>query len=464
MLSENHIKVVICWHMHQPEYRDLISGEYQLPWTYLHAIKDYVDMAVLLEEIPGARAVVNFAPVLLDQIADYAEQVQGFLTENGPIRDPLLAALNMPALPVVSEERTALIKNCLRANEERLINRFEPYRRLADMAAWLEERPDTMGYISWQYPVDLLVWYHLAWMGETVRRNDERVKRLIKKGTDFTLHDRRELLTVIGELLSSVIPRYRALAERGQVELSMTPYAHPITPLLLDLDSAAEAMPDLRRPLLSSYPGGAERARWHIREGIATFQRHFGLMPQGCWPAEGGISTATAELFGEYGFNWTASGETVFRNSRARLEAEGASSENVRLHQPHRIGGDNGIPCFFRDDGLSDLIGFTYSNWHSDDAVNDFVSHLKNIAAHRNHTPGGVVSVILDGENAWEHYPDNGYPFLKALYRALADHPDIDLTTFSGSLSEGVELQQLPSLVAGSWVYGTFSTDRKSVV
>lgn len=457
MSAEQRLQVVLCWHMHQPQYLDLISGEYQLPWTYLHGIKDYVDMAAHLEANPEARAVVNFAPVLLDQIEDYVRQIQGFLNNSGALRDPLLAALNRPVLPATPELRAALMKDCLRANEQRLINRFPQYRRLADMAGWFASHPQSMIYAAEQFLVDLLMWYHLAWIGETVRRTDERVQRLMDKGHAFNLHDRRVLLEVICELLSGVVGRYRKLAERGQVELSVTPYGHPILPLLLDIDSAREAMPDVHLPVLDKYPGGEERARWHVREAITTFERHFGFRPAGCWPAEGGVSARALRLLEEEGFHWAASGESVLRNSLAATAMPEVAPREQSLYLPYRLPHGR-LACFFRDDGLSDLIGFTYSTWHADDAVANLVHHLENIANATRQQPGSMVAIILDGENAWEYYPENGYYFLSALYRRLADHPRLKLTTFSQYLADGAPVAQLPQMVAGSWVYGTFST------
>jgi alpha-amylase/alpha-mannosidase (GH57 family) len=113
---------------------------------------------------------------------------------------------------------------------------------------------------------------------------------------------------------------------------------------------------------------------------------------------------------------------------------------------------------FFRDDGLSDLIGFTYSDWHADDAVANLIKHLENIAAACQHEPNRLVSIILDGENAWEYYPENGYYFLHALYSKLASHPSLELTTYSECLQQHCEVSTLSHVVAGSWVYGTFST------
>ena len=458
MSAKKPLNVVLFWHMHQPEYRDLVSGEYQLPWTYLHTMKDYVDMAAHLESVPEARAVVNFAPVLLDQINDYANQLHGYLKDAAALRDPLLAALDEPALPVRREQRLDLIKACLRANKERLIDPYPAYKRLADIAEWLDDKPEAVMYMGEQFLSDLLVWYHLVWLGETVRRSDIRVKRLMDKGIAFSLHDRRELLEIIADSVCGIIARYRALAERGQVELSVNPYAHPIVPLMSDLGCAREAMPDVPLPLLPQYPGGDERVRRHIEQGIAAFQRYFGFRPSGCWPSEGGVSTAALKLFSEAGFRWAASGGGVLHNSlKASGKVHGISREQ-QLYRPYRVDDGGDIACFFRDDGLSDLIGFTYATWHGDDAVNNLMNHLEAIDSACADGGDYLVPIILDGENAWEYYPNNGYYFLSALYARLAAHPRIRLTTFSDYMNGGGQVSFLPRLVAGSWVYGTFST------
>jgi alpha-amylase/alpha-mannosidase (GH57 family) len=455
--SARRLKVVLCWHMHQPQYRDAPHGEYQLPWTYLHTIKDYTDMAAHLEAEPAARAVVNFAPTLLEQIDDYAQQVKAYLDMGEPIHDPLLAVLAHPVLPEHTDEKLVIISNCLRANEDRLIKRFEPYAKLAQLAQLFLDHPDSAIYLNEQFLGDLVVWYHLAWMGESIRRDDERVRSLMEKGKGFSSRDRRLLVSIISEILSGILPRYRRLAESGKVELSVTPYAHPIVPLLIDLQSAREAMPHIQLPVAEEYPDGGDRVRWHMLEGIKTFQHYFGMKPKGCWPSEGSVSTAALPYFQEAGFEWIASGENVLHNSLAKAESSLPEGENRCVHQAYRVANNTPV-CFFRDDGLSDLIGFTYSDWHADDAVANLLNHLKNIAKACHDLPDAVVSIILDGENAWEYYPKNGYYFLQALYKGLVEHPKLELTTFSEAIGNGLQTQTLSRLVAGSWVYGTFST------
>ncbi len=455
--STNRLNVVFCWHMHQPDYRGPDGSAYQLPWVYLHGIKDYVDMVAHLEAQPLARAVVNFAPVLLEQLADYAAQVNAWLKRGKLIRDPLLAALAGPGLPVEPRQRKDIMSACLRANEKHLINRFPAYRKLADLARWIEANKGMEVYLNDQFLVDILMWYHLAWMGESVRQNDLRIQSLQKKAEGFSNQDRRALIEVIGELLNGVIGRYKALAEEGRVELSVTPYAHPIVPLLLDLQCAREAMPEVTLPEMEAYPGGEARARWHIRKGLATFKKHFGFRPVGCWPSEGGVSEETLRLLEEEGFRWAASGQQVLHNSLVQSNPDTPLPDNW-VHFPYHLN-DAKLNVFFRDDGLSDLIGFTYAEWHADDAINNLVQHLETIADAAPDDPDRVVSIIMDGENAWEYYPKNGCYFLDNLYKRLSEHPRLNLTTFSDCLKRRkAPARRLTRLVAGSWVYGTFST------
>ncbi|MCG7871802.1 MAG: glycoside hydrolase family 57 protein [Candidatus Thiodiazotropha lotti] len=455
--QDNRLQVVFCWHMHQPYYKGPEGSDYLLPWVYLHGLKDYADMVAHLEHVPDAKAVVNFAPVLLEQIDDYSEQIAAWLKTGQLIKDPLLAALAGPGLPVDEVSRKALISACLRANEHRLICRFKHFNELADLVKHILENDRMVGYLNDQCLVDLLVWYHLAWVGECQRVNDLRVRSLQAKGRGFNSDDRRRLMELIGEVLQELPGRYAKLAKSGQVELSVTPYAHPIVPLMIDMDSAKDALPSIHMPELEKYPGGESRARWHIRKGLEVFEKHFDFRPKGCWPSEGGVSEATLKMLEEEGFNWAATGQQVLSNSLMAGGGDSQLPENW-VHSAYHVQ-EGHLNMFFRDDGLSDLIGFTYGEWHADDAVGDLINHLVNIADACEGDPDAVVSIIMDGENAWEYYPYNGSYFLNAMYERLAEHPRLRLTTFSEVLDRQKKLSpRLSKLVAGSWVYGTFTT------
>src|SRR5579862_8609269 len=355
MPAATRLPVVLLWHMHQPQYRDAFNARYALPWTYLHAIKDYTDMAAHLEDNVEARAVVNFSPVLLEQLEDIATRTAAHLEKGAPLPDPVLSLLGPDALPKEPAPRLALLKACLRAQRKQMIERFGPYLELATIAETLAT-PERVAYASDQFIHDLAVWYHLAWLGETVRRADPLVARLTERGRDFSAAQRRDLLSLIGELVGNVVPRYRALAARGQCELSVTPYGHPIIPLLLDFHSARDAVPAMALPLHAGYPGGTVRATWHVEEALRIFTRAFGSRPVGCWPAEGAISAATLGLLAASGFRWAASGAGVLRGSLALTDAA-AAADPLAYNRPYRLAG-TGMNCFFRDDMLSDLLGF----------------------------------------------------------------------------------------------------------
>jgi len=471
MGADSRLPVVLLWHMHQPQYRDALTGRYVLPWTYLHAIKDYTDMAAHLEANPAARAVVNFTPVLLEQLEEISRRVAEHLAHGSPLPDPVLALLGPDPVPAAPAERLELLRACLRAQRKQMIERFGPYLELATLAETLGTL-ERVSYASDQLIHDLAVWYHLAWLGETVRRTDTLVSSLTQQGRGFTEPQRRELLSLIGNLVAAIVPRYRKLSADGQCELSVTPYGHPIVPLLLDFQAARDAIPDMPLPRFTSYPGGAERAQWHVRESRRVFKEAFGTEPSGCWPSEGAVSRGTLELLDAAGFKWAATSASVLQGTLARSDPK-AARDLQSFNRPYRLPGSTMVE-FFRDDSLSDLIGFTYATWHGDDAAHNLVNELAELArqySERVVSPAPVASraperrpnshvvlIALDGENAWEHYPFNGYYFLRAVYALLASHPLLELTTLSDCAARGLEPLPLQTVVAGSWVHGTLAT------
>lgn len=325
---------------------------------------------------------------------------------------------------------------------------------------------ENVTYLSGQFLADLVVWYHLVWMGESVRRSSELVARLMTKGSQFSYAERRQLYDLIGAIIADIVPRYRKLAERGQVEISSTPYNHPIMPLLLDFAAARESEPNAPLPQTPHYPGGRARVHAHLSRAVENHIRNFGAAPHGMWPSEGGVSRDTLQLLAEHGCEWAATGQAVLANSLRREMSENPlPGSSGYLYKPYLVEtGGKPIYCFFRDDQLSDKIGFEYAKWKGDDAAADFIRHLEQILHHAPGDEDPVVTVILDGENAWEYYPYNAYYFLSELYNRLEKHPDIRTTTFHECVQElsnpeaRVTASKLHQMVAGSWVYGTFST------
>jgi alpha-amylase/alpha-mannosidase (GH57 family) len=480
-MAAARLDLVFLWHMHQPDYRDHASGAFVMPWTYLHALKDYTDMAAHLERHPTIRAVVNFVPVLLDQLDDYVRQ---FAT--GEFNDPLLRLLASADLDCLNAtEREFLLAACFRCNHATMLAPYPRYQRMHTLhAALTQEGNAALAYLSGAYLADLVTWYHLVWTGETERRHEPLLAELMAKGEGYSLTDRQNLLAYIGKTLAALVPRYRALQARGQIELSATPACHPLAPLLLDFQSALESQPAAPLPLATHYPGGRERVHRHITAAQDSHARRFGAPPAGLWPAEGGLSTAFAKQLATAGCRWTASGENVLHHS---LGTPQPAAQRQAAHHPWQLADAPGLTLFFRDDRLSDLIGFEYSKWHGRDAAAHFVAQLEAIAAAAPAGETPLVSVILDGENAWEYYPYNGYHFFADLYELLEARPAIRTRTYAEVLKDAVPpaptllapharnpgslpptggltsawdgpAPTLPKLTAGSWVYGTFST------
>lgn len=459
-MKRARLGVALLWHMHQPIYRDE-RGVYRLPWVYLHAIKDYADMVAHLEANPAVRVTVNWTPTLLVQLTDYAQRLARWQRDGSPVGDPLLDALS-GAVPLPTElaERQLLFIACQRANPPTMIHPWPRYQQLLE---WVGQHGCCLDgsrllYVNDHYFYDLLTWYHLAWCGASLKANHPTVKRLMAKGCAFTAEDRRMLVGVIAETIAAIPKRYRRLAECGQIELSVTPFGHPIGPLLLDFSAAHESRPN--DPLPSRpYPGGEARLRWHIEQGFGLFRDHFGCDPVGVWPAEGGVSEAFLRLLAQYGVRWCASGESVWR---ASLLLSGWPKEEVArkraLFAPMKFA-ETDLALFCRDDGLSDLIGFQYQHWQVDEAVHHFTRALTDIArAFGDEAGQHTVLVALDGENAWEYYPENGWPFLERLYDRLTHHPEVVMRTVSDALAARTAPDRLARVRAGSWVQGTFAT------
>lgn len=434
------------WHMHQPDYRHPDSGEFLLPWVFLHAIKDYTDMAAHLERHPGVRCTVNFVPVLLDQIEDYAAQ---FATAQW--RDPLLHIAATPDCSTLdAEQRTWLLDIAFRCHAPTMLEPFAPYRRLRDLLAHVRSHDGHgLSYLSGTFYSDLATWYLLAWSGESLRRGGKVVPALMAKGGNFSPAERQALLDELGAALAGLIPRYRALSERSQIELSCTPATHPLAPLLLDFHAAHEAWPDCALPAAPDYPGGRSRVAEHISVAQASHTRHFGQAPKGLWPAEGALSMPFLKQIAEAGFAWTASSHGVLRHS---------AGHDARTTSPWLApeGTPGNTVLFFRDERLSDLIGFEYAKWHGRDAAQHFMTELKAIHLQ---DARNLIPVFLDGENAWEYYPYNAWYFFSDLYDALEKSSAIRTVTLSEAATTHRERSpRLPGLTAGSWVYGTLST------
>jgi alpha-amylase/alpha-mannosidase (GH57 family) len=440
------LKLAFLWHMHQPLYREPVTGEYLLPWVRLHATRAYNDMAWMLDRHPAIRCTVNFTPVLLEQLEDYVE---------GRARDRWLDLTARPAADLTLDQRVAILRSFFMVGWEQNVQPLPRYWEL------LQKRGRDVRHVDVtrlaraftdKELTDLQVLFNLAWCGFGALADDEGLRALREKGSDFDRADVDYLLAAQRRILAGIVPRWRALAERGQVELSSTPYFHPILPLLCDTDSALRALPGLSLPLRFAHP---EDARWHVRAAIARHERTFGTRPAGMWPAEGSVSPEALEVLAEEGIRWAASDEGVLLHS-----LDPSASRLGSLFRPWRVAAGRGgdVRMLFRDRSLSDVIGFTYAKIPARDAAADFVANVLTCGAAWQHAGlqgPATVGVFLDGENAWEYYPRSGRDFLDALYRGIEASPDLETVTMSEAVADA-DAAVIPRIHTGSWIESSF--------
>ena len=381
------------WHMHQPFYKDLISGEYKLPWTRMHALKDYYGMVRILEEFPRIRQTFNLVPSLTAQVAEYA---------SGEAQDPFLALALKPAEEFTEAERAFLMRHSFYSDPHRMIYRYPRYGELFD--AWqAQKQSGSWRLFGAQGIRDLQMWSQLAWFDEEFHANDPEVREWIARERNFTLADQRRMGEKQREIMGKILPEYQKLASTGQIEISTTPYYHPILPLLCDSNIASVAHPGVALPPRFRHPEDARRQLALSRESIA---KNFGVAPVGLWPSEGSVSDEVFSIAADLGFQWAATDSGVLNRTLGRaVSVEG-------IYRPYRWQqGGKSLGAIFRDHFMSDLIGFVYSKMDAAAAAEDFLHRIRgNCAGILASGREALVPIILDGENAWEYYYKNGRP------------------------------------------------------
>jgi alpha-amylase/alpha-mannosidase (GH57 family) len=442
------IHLVLLWHMHQPQYRDPESGAYLLPWTRLHALKDYWGMAELLREFPGVHVTFNMVPSLCMQLEEYA---------SGKFREPWFDLTCRPAESLSGEDKREILERAFQLNHERLMARWP---RFVELHEWSrtgrgEQALVTFSPREWR---DLQVLSQLAWMDEYWLAKDPVISRLADKGKEFTEQDKQELRTKQLELLRLVLPAYRAVGLSGQAELTTTPFYHPILPLLCDSDIARVA--NTATPLPRRAYRRPEDAREQLRRAIASHERHFGAKPAGLWPSEGSVSEQALAIAAEEGFRWFGTDEGVLGrtlNTGFFRDSAGVPANAEKLYQPWRFTpGGRPIVGLFRDHHLSDLIGFVYSNMDGKDAAAELHGRLRHLGETVKSERPLTVCLFLDGENAWEYFPGNGREFLREFYGRIEGDGDIRALTGSEAIAASGELSISPVIFPGSWINANF--------
>ena len=424
--------------MHQPDYRNPETGSSSMPWVRLHALKGYFDMLHVLERShDDARATFNFVPSLLEQMQSYL---------NGTLTDEYLEVSRRPVEELDDSERLFICREFFHANHRTMIDCYPRYRQLR----MLTRLPGTAAHSLKDDELrDLVVWFNLTWMGYTARREYPLVDELIRQGSHYTEEQKLALLDLHMEIMGRIVSDYRQRLQSGIIDITTTPFFHPILPLLCDTDSAQPGMP--KRELPSPPFQASEDARYHVSEAVRFHEKAFGRKPQGMWPAEGSVSPEAVEIFAENGITWLATDQDILYRSLPK-------TDSTTLFQPYLVGNTGAhVNMVFRERDLADGIGFRYSTMRTDAAVADFMSKLNGIrkGLPRDMT-APLITIVLDGENAWEYYPDGGESFLTAMYRDVCESPDFNWTTVSDYLDTYPAQKTIKRIFPGSWIGGNF--------
>jgi alpha-amylase/alpha-mannosidase (GH57 family) len=448
MQAMKRVHLVVLWHMHQPQYRDPESGRYVLPWTRLHALKDYWGMVEVLREFPNFHATFNVVPSLGIQLEEYA---------GGEFKEPWFSLAFKNAEALTREDKAEILARAFQVNHERLMSRWP---RFVELHEWSRPAGGAQALVTftprdWR---DLQFLSQLAWMEESWLEKDDVISRLATKGKDYTETDKSALRKKQLEFLGLVLPAYRDAAQRGQVELSTTPFYHPILPLICDSDVARVA--NAATPLPRRAFRRPEDAREQLQRAREYHEKIFGTKPAGVWPSEGSVSDQALTIAAEERFLWFGTDEGVLGrtlNVGFFRDSNGIPANADRLYKPWRVQlGANSINGLFRDHHLSDLVGFVYSRMDAKAAAADLHVRMRQLAEK---VPGNqplTICIFLDGENAWEYYPGNGRAFLREFYSRIQSDQDFRALTASEAIASAGEISTTTGIFPASWINANF--------
>jgi alpha-amylase/alpha-mannosidase (GH57 family) len=344
----------IIWHQHQPFYPvDAETGLVSAPWVRFHAAKDYVDMVTILQKYPNIHATFNLTPSLLRQIDAF----------NNGTRDIVWEMTLIPADQLTTDEKTYILQRFFDVNGK-ILDNFPRYLELQKMRAGADEASIAAAIASWtpQDFRDLQLLFNLAWTDPDYLA-EEPLASLAAKGGDFTEADKQTVLDKQAELVAQVIPVHKQMQDSGQIEITFTPYAHPILPLLVDTNLAQVAVPDITLPTIRFIHG--DDAIQQLQRGISLYEEKFGRSPRGMWPAEGAVAQMMVGMTARAGVEWIVTDEGILANSLGldftRL-ADGVPMNATDLYRPYTVGKNNDtVTIFFRDSTLSNKVSFDYS-------------------------------------------------------------------------------------------------------
>lgn len=443
------LSVCFIWHMHQPLYKDRLSGLYLMPWVRLHGIKDYIDMPLILEDFPAIRQTFNLVPSLLEQLDDYAQ---------GAVDEQILLTVKSTH-EYSNADKIAILRESFHCNLERQVKKFPPYYELYLKRDRLLKKGHSFSSMVDDFEpqeyADMATWFNLAWFDPYwVQKNDE-IASYIRQAGNFQREQRERLIEIERELIRQTIPVYKRLQDKGQIEVTTTPYYHPILPLLIDTNAARWCAP--HSPLPEKLYFHRDDAKAQLEKGLHLYEEMLGCKARGMWPSEMSVSPAALELIAQCGIKWVVLDEALLCKTAGvgiYRDHHGNLNNPEVLCQPYRLNvGDEQIAIMFREVVTSNEIGFSYGGRDPEEAATALYMRLKHIQQKLFHWEReGVVAIALDGENCWETYLEDGNPFLRELYERISKDSSLNVCTVSDYLERHPPTTDLHNIHSGSWI------------
>lgn len=443
--------VAILYHQHQPLYKDLVTNYYHLPWTRLHAIKDYYDMLTWVEAFPKLKLNFNFVPSLLVQLEDYAKGAM----------DKYLELTLRRAEELTEEDKIFILKNFFNCNWSTMLYPYRRYKELLNLRGTKfteEELHRKIKYYTFQDWIDLQVWSNLVWFDPYWRKVDKEIDMMFNKERNFTEQDKHIIVNKQRWICAQIKNKLKQLQEEKRIEITFSAFYHPILPILCDPEKAKISNPSVVLP--KERTNLIEDAEKQIVIGKEYYEQTFGSSPKGFWPSEGSVSDDVIPLLAKHGIMWFATDEEILRKSIYLSTKKYPPREVIYKHYKVQIGNTAPVYAIFRDREISDNIGFVYYRWHYIDAVKDVETKLLKIyneVYKENNSNDAIVAIILDGENCWEFYPNDGTEFLNELYKMLTHHDLFETVLISDYITNRPNTDVITTLWPGSWINANYN-------
>lgn len=448
MSQAKKLSIAFYWHMHQPVYQLTSGGDYLMPWVRLHAVKDYLDMAMWTKKFDKLKLNFNIVPILVDSIIDYAEKGAHDIHSRMTIT---------PENELKQEDKIFILNNFFDANYQTMILTNPEYHRLYQIVQ-TEGTNDTSIFTNQEY-ADLMALFNLAWIDPSYKTSIPELKKLIKKGKNYTLEDRINIIEIQRDIIRKIIPSTKKLVEKNKIEITTSPYYHPILPILLDYKNIKKnQIPD---DDISNLKTELD-AKVQTEMALDRIEEVFGKRPRGIWPSEHCVNGKTLELLSSLGVEWSISDEGILANSinfEFEHDFKGYLKEPYHLLKTYRYKTKNtDLKMIFRDSAIPNLISFEYQNHNPIATANDLYDRIKVLQSKILSSPDRehLLTIALDGENCWENYLEDGASFLKTLYTLITEDETLETVLISDYLDNTKEDKPLNKIAAGSWMNRNF--------